>query len=110
MDTPYKIIPVTGNSEERTADLAAKPDYRALQAITAPALNGGSLERVLVFHEGEYTDMFVDDRGLSKGLPRNEAATAIYRNNMLTHRRVKDPETLPAIYGPAVLFSRRVWF
>lgn len=78
-------------------------------------------------------DMFVDDSGApmllewqdvactkaaltrkGKGLPRNEAATAIYRRaTILGRTAIKydgDPETLPAIYGPAVLFDRRVWF
>ena len=41
---------------------------------------------------------------------RNEAATAIYRNNVLSQVPGKEPETLPCIVGPAVLFSRRVWF
>jgi hypothetical protein len=47
--------------------------------------------------------------GHPKGLPRNENATVIYRRNALLRQGVKDPETLPWIAGPAVLFERIVW-
>lgn len=92
------------------ADLAPQPGYRALKAIVEPLIDGAALEHVTVLHEGERRDMFVDECGSLNGLPRNEEATAIYRNNWLTQHPEEDPESLPAIYGPAVLFSRRVWF
>lgn len=90
--------------------LADDPGYPALKAIVEPFLDGGDLEHVTVLHDGKRTDMFVDECGSLKGLPRNEPATSIYRNNWLTQHPKEDPESLPAIYGPAVLFSRRVWF
>jgi hypothetical protein len=81
-----------------------------LKADGAREETHGDLERVRVFHDGAYTDMFVDDESIGKGLPVNEAATAIYRCNVLTHDKRAKAEDLPKIYGPAVLFSREVWF
>lgn len=91
-------------------DLPEDPGYEKLDKILRPLLNGADLERVNVFHDGAYTDMFVDDVGKLKKLPRNDAATNIYRNNWMTHNPGTDPEDLPAIYGPAILFDRKVWF
>ena len=55
-------------------------------------------------------DMFVDEDGLTKRLPRNKKATAIYRNNWLTQHPNTDPESMACIVGPAVVFSARVWY
>lgn len=74
-----------------------------------PLLDGGDLEHVSVLFGGRRADMFVDDRGIEKDLPRNEAATAIYRANWLSRHPGADPESIPAIYGLAVLFDRIVW-
>lgn len=90
--------------------LAAEPSYRNLDRVLRPILNG-DLERVRVWHDGQYLDMFVDDLSVLKGLERNTAATQIYRANTLGHvRPAPAPESLPAVCGPAVLFHRRVWF
>ena len=58
---------------------------------------------------GEWTDMFVDEMGALRRLPRNDAATRIYRNGFLSKRPDDDPEKLPYIAGPAVVFLRPVW-
>jgi hypothetical protein len=58
----------------------------------------------------EYLDMFVDEDSHGRERPRNEAATTIYRANALRQFPGTDPESLPWIAGPAVLFDRRVWF
>jgi hypothetical protein len=47
--------------------------------------------------------------GALKRLPRNDAATKIYRNGFLSNRPNHDPEKLPYIAGPAVVFLRSVW-
>jgi hypothetical protein len=96
--------------QSRPVELADQPGYPSLVAIIRPLLDGCDLEHVTVLHGGKRTDMFVDEMSSVKGLPRNEPATAIYRNNWLTQHPEEAPEGLPAIYGPAVLFSRRVWF
>jgi hypothetical protein len=98
------------DAEVREIDLPADPGFYKLDALLLPLLNGCDLEHVAVLHNGERADMFVDETGSLKGLPRNEAATAVYRNNWLTQHPKKSPEALPAIYGPAILFSKRVWF
>lgn len=96
--------------ETRHAAVASVPGLLELRAIVNPHLDGGRLERVAVLHEGKQMDMFVDEMGQGKGLRRNDAATAIYRNNWLTQHPGTDPESLPDVVGPAVLFHRRVWF
>jgi hypothetical protein len=47
--------------------------------------------------------MYVDALATPKGLPRNEQATRRYRADWLSTHRGCDPETLPAICGPAVV-------
>lgn len=107
--------------ETKKFDLPRDPGYIKLRDIIAPLLGPTScLEHVGVL--ADFTgatkfkplDMFVDDRGLLKGLPRNEAATLIYRRANLMGKThippVDDPEKLNFIVGPAVLFNRRVWF
>lgn len=108
--TEYTIIRANGDEEVHTIELPAEPDYFQLKAIIEPVIGNNYFEHVAVLHKGERTDMFVDENGLLKGMPRNERATAIYRNNWLTQHPGTEPETLPWIVGPALLFSRRVWF
>lgn len=66
-------------------------------------------------HEsGERHDMFVDGLSATASkpgypLPINKPATDIYRANWLAQHPGDDPEDLPAIHGPAVLFHRIVW-
>lgn len=106
--------------ESREIDLPREPGYDALDKLLRPLLDNNHLERVAVLSDFDGgnnfqpTDMFVDEMGANKGLPRNEAATLIYRRaTMLGRTGVRppaDPDDLPAIYGPAILFDRRVWF
>jgi hypothetical protein len=110
MGTGYTIYRTDGTSERREASLSPEPGYDALAQLIRPILDGADLEHVSVLHERKRRDMFVDDIGAVKGLPRNEAATAIYRNNWLSRNPGADPESIPAIYGTAILFDRRVWF
>lgn len=110
MKTKMIIMKANGTSEEREIDLPEDPGYDVLASLIRPLLDGADLEHVSVLHDGP-KDMFVDDDGLAKELPRNEAATRVYRNNWLTQHPEDAPETLPEIVGPAVLFpDRRVWF
>jgi hypothetical protein len=109
--TEYTIIRANGDEQVHTVELPAEPDYFQLKAVIQPIIGEhNDFERVAVLHDGQATDLFVDENGLLKGLPRNERATAIYRHNWLTQHPGTDPETLPWIVGVAVLFSRRVWF
>ncbi len=120
METGYTILRRDLAHEQRTVDLPEKPDYRALCNLIEALLDPERrepIERVNVYlvNEDRYTDMFVSEEGkIAKTwrapLPRNEDATVIYRANIVAHKPSTDPESLPFIVGPAVLFSRRVWF
>lgn len=117
MLTKYTIIYTDGRAVERFVELAEEPDLDAIKAIVRPAIasltGDGPMswdEHVTVFYDGERRDMFVDEHGIAKGLPRNDEATKIYRNNWLTQHPNVDPESLDFIRGDAVLFGRRVWF
>ena len=107
--THYLVLPVGKTGESRQVEWPAEPGYDAIKAVINPIL-GAELEHVTVLHNGEAADMFVDEMGALKQLPRNEAVTAIYRANRLDKHPTTKPETLPAIYGTAILFARRIWF
>lgn len=111
MLTHFTVIPVIGALKEVKSEFAPKPGYDALRRLIEPYLDGERLEQVTVLHEGQRRDMFVGECSAINGRAiRNVRATEIYRNNVLTRRPRTNPEALPAISGPAVLFYRRVWF
>lgn len=120
MQTKVLIMRPGQPHETREYDLPKAPGYEVLREIIAPILERGALEHVSVWadFDGGFKykplDMFVDDCGLLKSLPRNEAATAIYRRANLMGRSslpaADDPESLSFICGTAILFNRRVWF
>lgn len=111
METEYIVIRPDGTEEKHTANLPEEPDYEQIKAIMIQVFGPRSwFERVAVLHDGKRTDMFVDEEGLLKRLPRNEKATAIYRANWLAQHPATDPEELNLIVGTAVLFTRPVWF
>lgn len=111
MQTTYTLYLSDGTTQQHTVELPDTPGFHDLSKIIRPLIGKGrDFERVNVFHEGRYTDMFVDDEGVIDGLPINHAATAIYRNNVLTHVPGSVAEDQPAIHGPAVLFDQKVWF
>lgn len=107
----YRIFP-TDDSPVKTGSVewGNEPGLDAIKRLVTPLIGGGHIEHVAVLHDGKRRDMFVDDEGRVKGMPRNDRATAIYRTNWITRHPDCDPETLPWIAGPAVLFTRRVWF
>ena len=113
--TSFQILRPGLPAEDRAVALDRMPDFKALNRIIKPILQG-DLERVAVLADFcggsnfQPLDMFVDDCGALKGLPRNDEATTIYRRAAMLRMPMRDPEQLPAIYGTAILFSRRVWF
>lgn len=120
IDTPYRVYLPDGSIGGGNAMLAKQPSLRALHGIIDPILAGGDLEHVSVlakYHPVDdlrILDMFVDENGHLKGLPRNELATEHYRRATLMGRTrstvPSDPEELDFVVGPAILFSRKVWF
>lgn len=115
MKTAYTIFrPGHESGERHEVDLPEEPTYRRLENLIKPLLDGGDLEHVTVLYEGERHDMFIDELGatsLQPGypLPVNRRATEIYRAAWLAQHPGDDPDDLPAIHGPAVLFHRIVW-
>lgn len=110
MNTNYTVIHPDGSEKTWNIDLPAAPTLQTLRSLIVPHLAGGDLEQVGVLHNGKGTDMFVDEEGLLKRLPRNDKATAIYRAHYLKQNPGTEPEQLGFIAGTAVIFDRRVWF
>lgn len=110
MKTTFTIYRVGRPVETGEVDWPVEPGYFNIKNLVEPILDGKHLEHVTVFHEGQYTDMFVDETGQLDNLPVNPDATAIYRNNVLVHVPGTKPEDMPDIRGTAIVFSRKVWF
>lgn len=94
--------------EHRTVPKPAGLDQ--IRRMVCPLLEDADLEHVAVLYNNAPHDMFVDEIGTLQGLPRNEEATAVYRASWLSRNPSDDPESLPAIHGPAVLTLSKVWF
>ena len=99
-----------GREEVVETDLPARPSLNQINKVLAPYFPNAYTEHVNVLRDGRHTDMFVDEDGHTKRQPRNEKATAIYRNNWLTQHPNTDPESMACIVGTAVVFSDRVWY
>ena len=108
--TTFTGMPILGRPMKVTVGLPRAPGLDALRLVVEAMVYGGRLEHVSVLHEGKPTDMFVCEDSAYFGNPRNDKATKIYRANWMDQHPKDDPESLPAIYGPAVLADRRVWF
>lgn len=90
--------------------------YETLKEIVEP-ITGEPFEHVTVL--ADFTggnafrraDMFVNGNGQLENppLPRNDAATEIYRRNAVMYQGEAVPELLPDIVGPAILFEDIVW-
>lgn len=109
METKLFIYRPGQERETQVLDLPQFPGLVGLRQVLRPLLDSADLEQVSVLFEGRRADMFVDDESATKGLPLNEAATAIYRAWSLKRDPDTDPDSLPAIFGPAVIFDRIVW-
>lgn len=99
-----------GREEVVETDLPPRPNLRQLREVMAPYFPNAYTERVNVLVDDVYTDMFVDEDGMTKGLPRNEKATAIFRHHWRHQHPQTRPEALAFIVGPAVVFSQRIWY
>jgi hypothetical protein len=113
--TCYKIVRPDGSHEAGDVTWPAQPSYDRLKFFVEPIVQG-NLEHVTVLDDfaggTNYvrSDMFVNEDGHLLHLPRNVIATRIYRRNWLLRHPGTDPESIPFIVGPAILFDRRVWF
>ena len=73
-------------TESRDVELLDRPNFDELDRLIKPLLNGGHVEHVYVLWQDKRADMFVDEDGHAKMLPRNEEATAIYRAATMSGR------------------------
>lgn len=115
MHTAYQVIGTDSVARLLSVDWPREPDFAQISELVNPLIQtpGQSeayFEHVRVWHMGAYTSMFVDDMSALKKLPVNEAATLIYHANMKRENPDADTNDWPKIHGPAVLFSRNVWF
>ena len=111
MQKDLTIIHADGTEEKVQLDMAPKPSLHDIQAVLVPYFDRAYTEHVNVLSEyGKYIDMFIDEDGMLKGLPRNEKATEIYRRNWLKQHPQTNPERLGFIVGTAVIFDRKVWY
>jgi hypothetical protein len=116
METKVLIMTPDQPNEHRIFELPERPSYHEIAELMQLLIGCEHCEHVNVladFAGGvafKHSDMFVDEIGQQKRLPRNENATVVYRRNALLHQGVRDPESLPSIVGVAVLFERRIWF
>jgi hypothetical protein len=109
--TKYRVFSEAGTFADHEILMDEKPSYDDLRSLVEPHLGGARLMHVRVLCPllGAWTDMFVDEMGALRRLPRNDDATRIYRNGFLSKRPDDDPEKLPYIAGTAVVFLRQVW-
>ena len=110
MKTTITILFADGREETKEIDMAEHPTLREIENVLTPYFDGAYIEHVNVLTDNGYSDMFVDEDGFMKTLPRNEKATTIYRSNWLEQHPQVNPESMNHIVGTAVVFSRRVWF
>lgn len=119
--TEYTIIlPSHGRWEDCETHFVMwpqEPGYDKIAATINPIV-GGYLEHVSVLttdfptNNVEPADMFVNDEGSMPGrhLPINPLATFLYHTFTRLKRGKHEWADCQPIYGPAVLFKRRVWF
>lgn len=101
----YLLIPELGDIREFSVGTT---DYKKLRPLLAELLKEDP-EHVAVLYEGNRRDMFVGETSAINGrFIRNIRATDIYRNNTLTRAPGTDPESLPAISGPAIIFPHTI--
>jgi hypothetical protein len=122
--TRYRVIlpehKSFSDSEVKTVEWPREPGLDRQNEVKSLVFGKDWTEHVSVWEDFDggkafkALDMFVDENGLLKGLPRNELATLSYRRACMMGKTVvpapRDPEQLNFIIGPAILFDRRVWF
>ena len=107
----YRVISPEKPTLRAHAEMSANPTLRELKAAIGPHFGGAEFEHVAILKPNGHSaaDMFVNETGIVKGLPRNDEATRLYRANWLKRHPKDDPESLPYIAGAAVVFEERVW-
>jgi hypothetical protein len=104
----YHVLKPDGREQEHVTTLAQNPSADEIRKVVRRYMDGAP-EHVSILRHDRRADMFVDEDSHLKRLPRNEGATALFRAVALNLDPGRDPETLPFIAGPAVLFDDVVW-
>lgn len=95
----FQVLLPDGTVQHSGVEMSAPPTLQQLRNAVEPILRAPMMHLAV-----ELGSMFVDDIAFTKGLPRNEQATAVYRAATLHAMPGILAETLPFISGPAVLF------
>jgi hypothetical protein len=112
--TDYIAFFPDGSTRSGFVQWPRNPGLALIEQLVLPLLGDGEpLEQVAVLYKDRPADMFVSeyghlDHGTRGPLPRNDAATDIYRAHWRGNHPNDDPDTLPWIAGPAVLFTNRI--
>lgn len=100
----YRVIEADGREQRGAAEMSEPPTMGELHALVESHLNA-PMFRITVKRVGDGTQaMFIEELAEIKELPRNEKATAIYREQWMADHPKADAEQMPAIYGTAILF------
>jgi hypothetical protein len=111
METTFRVISTDGRNTNHTIDLKEFPTLSELRRIVEPYLHGATMQYVQVLDpetSRDSLDMFVGESAILKRLPVNAEATKLYRAAHMMFHPDDNPDELPAIRGPAVVFARRV--
>jgi hypothetical protein len=116
MMTAYQVFFANGSVLHGSVLWPEMPAADEVSALVAPLLDR-PMHHLAVVYGGVVRDMFVGDRRRERMYLRtgaglgelNEAATAIYREAILSKFPGENEDDLPNIVGPAVLFDRLVW-
>jgi hypothetical protein len=115
METIFNVLSVDGEASAKVVDLPEFPTRDELRRVVEPHLSGMSMHHVLVLAPAgglvrarDTVDLFCGETAVLRRLPVNGEATRLYRAAHLLLHPDDDPDGLPHIAGPAVLFLRRV--
>ncbi|NTD85471.1 hypothetical protein [Agrobacterium tumefaciens] len=107
MKVKFIFIPVIGAAVDHEVDVNVAPAklWAALAVFVRPLFDE-DVEHVAVLYKGQRRDMFVGETSSINGRHiRNIRATEIYRANTVSRMPPSfNPEELPAISGPAIIF------
>ena len=112
--TDYIAFFPDGSTRSGFVQWPRNPGLALIKQLVLPLLGDHEpLEQVAVLYKDRPADMFVSELGhleldTRPPLPRNDAATDIYRAHWRGKYPGDDPERLPWIAGPAVLFTNRI--
>ena len=108
MKTNYTVFHPDGSELKGALDWPEFPSRELVSEFVETILPASALELMPleIHHDHMISDMFVK---ADYHQPRNESATTVYRQNYIVHNPGTNPESLPFIAGPAVLFYRKVW-